>query len=390
MAKRTLSDLIQVSLIDTKSNMSYFSYFLLRMRRVETKDIETMGVVTFPTHITLYYNPEFVSSLSYNDFKYVLMHEILHITNFHQEREDKTLSHEINNIAMDLAVNSILGIANAPKGVICPGKGLFKDFPENKSMEEYLELLKKKASELKNKNGSGNGLEDESLKSHDNYDGHELRRKTGSKMSDEEKKMAEENVKNQMKKAYEYAKSKGDIPGWLEETILAQISKKINWKKYLRNWVGEVIQMGVEPSRRIRNKRYRQWHGIIPGLKKIYINPILIAIDTSGSMSQESLGRFIGEINNIQYPKTIIQCDAEITDVSVIPNKKLKELKMKGRGGTDFRPVFKYAEEIKAKALIFFTDLMGDFPEKPPKLKTLWITEEKEATAPFGEVVRML
>ena len=48
-------------------------------------------------------------------------------------------------------------------------------------------------------------------------------------------------------------------------------------------------------------------------------------------------------------------------------------MRIKGRGGTDFRPVFKYVDELirnkefsNLKGLIYFTDGYGIFPERPP------------------------
>lgn len=376
MAKRReFSDFVQAALIDHQSGLAYFLHLLIQMRRIPTTAINTMAVSVDSSGLKIYFNPEFVSTLTYKNFLYVLKHEILHITNLHHLREDKTVSHELNNIAMDLAVNSILGATDAPESILIPGKGLFRDFPPNLSMEAYLEMLKK------------NSIEISGMSIFDGFDGHNVRRKEGESMAPEQKDATGEIVKQAIKKAAEYAKAIGDIPGWLEEIINAIISRKIDWRKYLRNWLGEKIYVGIKTSKKMRNKRYRQFHGIIPGFKKEYIDPILIAIDTSGSMSNKELSMFLGEISNIQYPKRIIQCDTVITQDSIINERKLRQLKMVGRGGTDFRPIFEYAKKIKSKSIIIFTDLMGDFPETKPNIKTLWITNNDKDKPPFGDVV---
>jgi predicted metal-dependent peptidase len=59
---------------------------------------------------------------------------------------------------------------------------------------------------------------------------------------------------------------------------------------------------------------------------------------------------------------------------------------MKGRGGTDFRPVFEYAKKVNANGVIYLTDMMGTFPETC-SLRTLWVSTEKDQTAPFGKVI---
>ena len=63
-----------------------------------------------------------------------------------------------------------------------------------------------------------------------------------------------------------------------------------------------------------------------------------------------------------------------------------------GRGGTDFRPVFKTIEdeEEKPAGLVFFTDMEGQFPGKEPDYPVLWtVVNGTRCEAPFGRVVRM-
>ena len=53
---------------------------------------------------------------------------------------------------------------------------------------------------------------------------------------------------------------------------------------------------------------------------------------------------------------------------------------IKGRGGTDFRPVFQKVEELRKqhvfrnlKALIYFTDGDGIYPEQKPDYETAFV-----------------
>lgn len=400
MAK-SLSDFIQVSLID-RNGMSYFSYMLLKMKRIENEFISTIAVLPKSTYIELHYNPEFLNKLSYKEFVYIMKHEILHITNLHHIREIKKYTHEYNNICMDLAINSILGKENMPNGGIIPGKGMFKNIPINLSYEKYTELLKDKFKDWKGKGGSNKGNEDSQSNQNnnsndsdennspiDNYEGHDLRRKESESMSQEEKSVSEENVKRLIEEASNYAKMKGDLPGNIEEIIKEILSKQINWNKYLKNWISEKVFMSTEPSRYYRNKRYPKLHGIVPGNKKQYKDPIAIAIDTSGSISSKELSIFIGEINNISFPKVILQCDTKVNSVKEVSQKKLKELEIVGRGGTSFVPIFDYVKKNKIKSVIVFTDMEGDFPKETPKCNVLWVSTLKGKTAPFGKIIEL-
>lgn len=81
----------------------------------------------------------------------------------------------------------------------------------------------------------------------------------------------------------------------------------------------------------------------------------------------------------------IVQCDDKIQSDAVITNEEelrsyMENFEVKGQGGTDFRPVFAYVNElIKQKAfrhlrgLIYFTDGYGTFPAKRPLYETAFV-----------------
>ena len=121
------------------------------------------------------------------------------------------------------------------------------------------------------------------------------------------------------------------------------------------------------------------------------LEELVIAIDTSGSCSRETVQRFLGETYGILSEKEnffrrmkvyIVQCDCQVQDVTVIHSEEewkrySKEIQIHGRGGTDFRPVFRYVQELKEKkgmqnlkALIYFTDGDGMYPQCKPEYET--------------------
>jgi predicted metal-dependent peptidase len=92
---------------------------------------------------------------------------------------------------------------------------------------------------------------------------------------------------------------------------------------------------------------------------------------------------------------TLICCDAQIQSVRQITDQDLHELErleIKGGGGTDFRPVFRYlagyAEQFSC--LVFLTDGLGEVPTEAPKFPVLWVLNEAgEKPTPWGEEVRL-
>ena len=124
------------------------------------------------------------------------------------------------------------------------------------------------------------------------------------------------------------------------------------------------------------------------------IREFVIAIDTSGSCAGELVERFLVKTCNIlRQTETfalkvnihIIQCDAEVQeDVKIESQGQLEEyishLELKGFGGTDFRPVFKYVDNLletgelgRVEGLLYFTDGYGSFPVRPPWYRTAFV-----------------
>lgn len=124
------------------------------------------------------------------------------------------------------------------------------------------------------------------------------------------------------------------------------------------------------------------------------IREFVIAIDTSGSVAGETVQRFIQKTYNILkstesfFSKVnihIIQCDATIQEDAKITSQEdfdryLQTMKLRGFGGTDFRPVFSYVDKLieqkefqNLKGLIYFTDGYGTFPSSMPNYKTAFV-----------------
>ena len=124
------------------------------------------------------------------------------------------------------------------------------------------------------------------------------------------------------------------------------------------------------------------------------IREFVIAIDTSGSVSGPLVQAFVQKTYNILKSAEsfasrvnihIIQCDQTIQEDAVISSQAefdqyLETMTLKGFGGTDFRPVFAYVEELRKahafrnlKGLIYFTDGLGTYPERKPDYDTAFV-----------------
>lgn len=124
------------------------------------------------------------------------------------------------------------------------------------------------------------------------------------------------------------------------------------------------------------------------------LEELVIAIDTSGSCSGKVVQRFLEETYQIlscqenffkRIHVVLIQCDSMIQGCAEIHSQAeweayIKNLKVQGFGGTDFRPVFSLVEKMRQKGrlrnlkgLLYFTDGDGIYPQKPPDYETAFV-----------------
>ena len=90
----------------------------------------------------------------------------------------------------------------------------------------------------------------------------------------------------------------------------------------------------------------------------------------------------------------LIQCDAEVQSVERLTSldqlhELIPRLKLRGFGGTDFRPVFAYVDRLleekkltNLNGLLYFTDGVGTYPEKSPAYKTAFIFNRDDHISP--------
>ena len=190
------------------------------------------------------------------------------------------------------------------------------------------------------------------------------------KVPEATKQLMQNNINTILKNTAEQVeKMRSTIPGEFTELIEKLRKKKpevFNWKAYFRRLLGSIYDVNIRSTRRKVSKRFDEAAGI-QHKKKV---SILVAVDTSGSVSQKELQEFFSEIDyafKAGAKITILQCDTNIRSIEDYDGKNIPEIK--GRGGTDFNPpVDYYAKHKKDYAsLIFFTDGEAPLPSKSPQ-----------------------
>ena len=125
---------------------------------------------------------------------------------------------------------------------------------------------------------------------------------------------------------------------------------------------------------------------------------VAVAVDTSGSIDNTVLARFTGEIASIMAHTAsqllLIVCDAEVHAVEELEGHRgqlrLRQLRYKGGGGTDFKPAIAAAAYWRPDVLVYLTDLMGDAGE-PPSFPVVWALPPglPQMTPPWGVLIEL-
>lgn len=171
----------------------------------------------------------------------------------------------------------------------------------------------------------------------------------------------------------------GELPGNLQFLLQSQFQDFQQSKmilKYFKNSAGSNsrILTRMKPNRRTAFMQMGSRYKPEPG-------KILIALDTSESVSNDNLMKFYGLIKSIWakgFKKIdVVQFDMKVHEDTLQKFHRQAFYKIKGRGGTSFQPVIEYAENQTQKydGLIILTDGFASQPRisKNKGLKILWM-----------------
>jgi len=179
------------------------------------------------------------------------------------------------------------------------------------------------------------------------------------------------------------------------------------WEQILRSLVQTAFQEQTvknysRPSRRwlALERDYQTSAGVClpfsPDEIKKRGSRLAVALDTSGSIDNSLLNRFLAEIAALceinQRNLILIIGDAEVHQIIEIEwqaaGYQLKRLQYTGGGGTDFRPLIKAAAEFTPDVLVYLTDLFGETGDEPD-FPVIWATHGVSGNAPWGEKIKL-
>ena len=176
----------------------------------------------------------------------------------------------------------------------------------------------------------------------------------------------------------------GSLPGDMVELIKKAAEGKIDYRGVLRMFRSSIL---TQKRRLTRMRPSRRFGFEQMGSRYDFTTRLLIAIDTSGSVGSEELGRYfriittffkygIQEIDVLMFDTVVHGDPLPLSDAK----KSQQEFKVKGRGGTDFQPPIDYmVAHPQYDGLIILTDGDAPNPEVPPHLRTklLWVIDNE-------------
>ena len=178
----------------------------------------------------------------------------------------------------------------------------------------------------------------------------------------------------------------GSLPGDMVELIKKAAEGKIDYRGVLRMFRSSIL---TQKRRLTRMRPSRRFGFEQMGSRYDFTTRLLIAIDTSGSVGSEELGRYFRIITTF-FKYGIQEIDVLMFDTEVhgdpLPlteaKKSKQEFKVEGRGGTDFQPPIDYmVAHPQYDGLIILTDGDAPNPEVPPHLctKLLWVIDNESS-----------
>ena len=166
------------------------------------------------------------------------------------------------------------------------------------------------------------------------------------------------------------------MSGDLKQQIEAFINKPLPWNQILRRYLCDE----VTAEKDVNYSRFDRRFDTIPGYKRKPTMELIVAFDTSGSVSDKDLAVFVNEVHAIKKRThariTLLHIDHELQHAEEY-NGQIN-INVHGRGGTSFVPAFDWIKKNKRRCpnltLIYLTDGYGPAPTEEPRfVKTIWV-----------------
>lgn len=333
----------------------------------------------------IYYDPEFLNTLTSKQVQGLLMHEVLHCALQHVPRR-QLRNPKLWNFAADIVVN---GMIDSLEGYQLPLGAIRRPALEHYCAEEVYAILERTSVSI-----PAALIMDLAATAECQITSEFAVPSQGWGASTNEAYW-QHAIRSAQIMAETSERGRGSIPAQFDRELRIADAPQIDWKSALwRFLVRTPCDFCGFDRRFIHRGMY------IDDLSGESLK-VHIAVDTSASVSDLEISQFLAEVQSIAGAYPHIDCNLYYADADLHGPYELDRFteipSPKGKGGTSFKPFFRAVADGSSSRendlCIYLTDGYGDFPAIPPNYPVLWVLVPggaDDAIFPFGDVLRMV
>lgn len=336
-----------------------------------------------------YYNSEFIQKLDEQEMIFGFAHELGHIIFDHMVRRGSR-NHEIWNMAGDYVINGMLVREHVGRAITTVPILLDRKYDGMTADEVYDDLV---SNATVIKLSLDDHLEIDGSDDSDSNDSDENGKPKIKKLSNEERKKLRDEWREAVLQAAKNAGA-GNTPGEIQRLVKDITAPVMDLRDLLRIQFSGSVKSDYTWMRPNR----KAWHtgAVLPGQLPGEELDIVVALDASGSISEDMLSDFLGMVQGAldqftSYRVRVITFDTNVYNEDEFTGedgRDMSEYDIKGGGGTDFECVWHWMKnkDIHPHQLVMFTDgyPFGSWGD-PEYCDTLFVVHgSRDITAPFG------
>lgn len=408
--------------VGTFEHVPYLASYIYAMREHERPGTKTMAV---DQHGNMYWDPQFVSSITKQEGSYCVVHEVLHLIFRHHERakiligtKPTELQKMVSNIAADLVIEQAMSMMRhlRPEGAMHLGQhlpqfGFALDFPPDLRYEEYYRLIMDRlnpdpdeSDDSQQQQSDSDGEDDgeqsqgggqpqpeggEAPDQAPQPDGKPCSPGSGGSCADGQPRPYEEQPDGEWeafgediaaemaeKAIDDYEKSRGNVPMGIKQAIGGKLRPVADPWGQLRSAVATSVAAPVGGRETTYRRMSRKQHPDMLRLRgHIYTQPsAVVVLDTSGSMCNpddqaKALSCISAGLRKLARFKVICG-DTRIAlrkDVSSI-----KQIVWAGGGGTDMAAILEEVDKRdRPDSIVIVTDCETGWPARATRARVV-------------------
>lgn len=357
----------------------FFASILYKRELVARKDIPTLAV---SDRGTIYYNPEFVETLTVPQLVWGLCHEVGHVICQHAIRRGSR-DFKKWNYAGDAWINDTLDSCNV-------GQRIPNTVDMHGSKDKTTEQIYDELPENPNGKGGGSGQGGGGGYMDGDGMGNDILEE-GAPLSEHEKAEIEAQTKIDIAEAAQVAKAKGKLPGALAEFVADILNPKTPWHEILERYMTDMAKGDYSWAR--PNRRFMSQRMYLPSVGRVpKLGEVVIQVDISGSVTRNEIAYYNGHLKRIieqTHPEKVhvIYTDTQVQHHEEFDNPEDVQVNFYSGGGTHMPAGFDFVAEkgIDPQVFITLTDGYTDFGDDPG-YPVIWCISS-DITAPHGESI---